>query len=48
MNNEYPKELHNSLKVPGIFRKKVNNKVYFKEGSMGEMDSSYLNGARMP
>ncbi len=42
MNNEYPKELHNCLKVPGIFRKKVNNKVYLKDGIMGEMDSSYI------
>ena len=42
MYNEYPKELHNLLNVPGIFRRKANRKVYFKDGSVGEMDSSYI------
>ena len=42
MYNEYPKELHNVLNVPGIFRRTANRKVYFKDGSIGEMDSSYI------
>lgn len=42
MYNEYPKELHVDLNVPGIFRRKANRKVYFKDGSIGEMDSSYI------
>ena len=42
MYNEYPKELHKVLNVPGIFRRKANEKVYFKDGSIGEMDSSYI------
>ena len=42
MYNEYPRELHNNLNVPGIFRRKANEKVYFKDGSIGEMDSSYI------
>lgn len=42
MNNEYPMELHNCLNVPGIFKQKSNTKVYFKDGTVGEMDSSYL------
>jgi len=42
MYNEYPKELHKVLNVPGIFRRKSNEKVYFKDGSIGEMDSSYI------
>ena len=36
MYNEYPMELHNILNVPGIFRRKANRKVYFKDGSVGE------------
>ena len=44
MYNEYPKELHIDLKVPGIFKRKANEKVYFKDGSTGEMDSSYIIG----
>ena len=42
MYNEYPKELHIDLKVPGILRRKANEKVYFRDGSTGEMDSSYI------
>ena len=42
MDNEYPKILYSRLNVPGIFRKKINKKVYFKDGHMGEMDSSYI------
>ena len=42
MYNEYPKELHNNLNAPGIYRRKVNVKVYLKDGSVGEMDSSYI------
>ena len=42
MYNEYPKELHNNLNVPGIFRRKANRKVYLKDGGIGEMDSSYI------
>ena len=42
--NEYPKELHVDLNVPGIYRRKSNRKVYFKDGSIGEMDSSYIVG----
>ncbi len=42
MYNEYPRELHNNLNVSGIFRRKANEKVYFKDGSIGEMDSSYI------
>lgn len=42
MYNEYPNELHKDLNVPGIFRRKANEKVYFKDGTIGEMDSSYI------
>lgn len=42
MYNEYAKELHINLGVPGIFRSKTNEKVYFKDGSIGKMDSSYI------
>ncbi|WP_458453908.1 hypothetical protein [Methanobrevibacter sp.] len=42
MDNEFPRELHMNLGVPGIFKKQINKKVYLQDGSIGEMDASYL------
>ena len=42
MDNEYPEEFYQKLGVPGIFREKINKKAYFKNGKMGEMDTSYI------
>lgn len=40
--NEYPKELHENLKIPGIFKRKSNVKVRLKDGKIREMDASYI------
>lgn len=42
MYDEFPKEFHEELHVPGIFRKKSNVKVYRKNGRILEMDASYV------
>ena len=42
MYNDFPRELHSSLNVPGIFKKKSNVKVFRKNDSTLEMDSSYV------
>ncbi|WP_407377377.1 hypothetical protein [Methanobrevibacter sp.] len=42
MYNEFPKELHENLNIPGIFRRKSNVKVRLKDGSVLEMDASYV------
>ncbi len=42
--NEYPKELHEELKIPGIFKQKSNVKVRLKSGRVLEMDASYVVG----
>lgn len=42
MFNEFPKELHEELKIPGIFKRKSNVKVRLKEGIIREMDASYV------
>ena len=42
MYNEYPKILHNNLNVPGVYKRKANTKVYFEDGRIGEMDTSYI------
>ncbi len=40
--NEFPKELHENLDIPGIFRRKSNVKVRLKDGTKLEMDASYV------
>lgn len=40
--HEYPKELHEELKVPGIFKHKSNVKARLKNGRVLEMDASYV------
>lgn len=40
MYNEYPKEFHEELNIPGIFKRKSNVKVRLKDGRMLEMDAS--------
>ena len=42
MYNEFPKELHEELDVPGIFKRKSNVKVRLKNGKVLEMDASYV------
>lgn len=42
MYNEYPKEFHEELNIPGIFKRKSNVKVRLKDGRMLEMDASYV------
>lgn len=42
MYNEFPKELHEELKIPGIFKRKSNVKVRLKDGKVLEMDASYV------
>ena len=42
MYNEFPKELHENLGIPGIFRRKSNVKVRLKDGTILEMDASYV------
>lgn len=42
--NEFPKELHEELKIPGLFRRKSNVKVRLKNGVVREMDASYVVG----
>ena len=44
MYNEYPKEFHKELNIPGIFKRKSNVKVRLKDGRMLEMDASYVVG----
>ena len=40
--NEYPKELHENLCIPGKFRRKSNVKARFQNGKRLEMDASYV------
>ena len=40
--NEFPKELHENLDIPGVFRRKSNVKVRIKDGTKLEMDASYV------
>jgi len=40
--NEYPKELHENLCIPGKFRRKSNVKARFQNGNRLEMDVSYV------
>ena len=42
MYNEYPKEFHEELNIPGIFKRKSNVKVRLKDGRRLEMDASYV------
>ena len=42
MYNEFPKELHENLDIPGVFRRKSNVKVRLKNGTILEMDASYV------
>ena len=42
MYNEFPRELHEELDVPGIFKRKSNVKVRLKNGKVLEMDASYV------
>ena len=42
MYNEFPKELHEELKIPGIFKRKSNVKARLKNGKVLEMDASYV------
>lgn len=42
MYNEYPKEFHKELNIPGIFKRKSNVKVRLKQGNVREMDASYV------
>lgn len=42
MYNEFPKELHEILNIPGKFKRKSNIKVRLKNGTVLEMDSSYV------
>lgn len=42
MYNEFPKELHEELHIPGIFKRKSNVKVRFNKGTVLEMDASYV------
>jgi len=42
MHNEFPRELHNQLKIPGKFKRKSNVKVHMNDGRILEMDSAYI------
>lgn len=42
MYNEFPKELHENLNIPGVFLKKSNVKVRLKDETILEMDASYV------
>ena len=42
MYNEFPKGLHENLYIPGKFRRKSNVKVRLKDGTILEMDASYV------
>ena len=43
MYNEFPKELHDNLGIPGAYNKKISNlNVYSEKGIIGEMDVSYI------
>ena len=41
MDNEFPEDLHYNLNVLGIYVRKANKQLYFKDGRIGEMDTSY-------
>lgn len=42
MYDAYPKELHENLKVPGIFVRKSEVKIRLYDGRVIEMDASYI------
>ena len=42
MYNEFPMELHENFDIPGKFRRKSNVKVRLKDGTILEMDASYV------
>ena len=42
MFNEYPDIYTKTIGVPGEFVKKINRRVHLKDGTGGEMDSSYI------
>ena len=45
MYNEFPRELHDNLGVPVVYKEKISNlSVYSKKGIIGEMDVSYIVG----
>ena len=40
--NEFPAIYTSTIGVPGFFVKKINRRVHLKDGTGGEMDSTYI------